>query len=189
MLTEFAFDAGLSPKPRLLNEDEENTLIRLALARTDKADVITSNLTRFGYNFDFNSKKSAEEIFRDDLLRIVMLLRSAGWTEESDTYAEFAANWIRERYGIIGDGDQLTANLCRAVTRLLDAYPESLAREFGNNATAEKAFRQDFRNLKAATDDSILSSDWKLWKGLREIRKSKRAVHYLRTMMNWRMPL
>lgn len=175
LLTEFAFDAGLSPRPRLLNEDEENTLIRLALSRTDKADVITSDLTKFGYTFDFNSKKSAEDIFRDDLLRIVMLLRSAGWSEESDTYAEFAANWIRDRYGITGDGDQLTANLFRAVTRLLEAYPESLAREFGNNATAERAFRQDFRNLKAASGDSTLNSDWKLWKGLRELRQSKRG--------------
>lgn len=175
LLTEFAFDAGLSPRPRLLNEDEENTLIRLALARTEKADVITSNLTKFGYSYDFNSQKSAEERFRDDLLRIVMLLRSAGWSEESDTYSEFASAWIRERYGITGDGDRLTANLCRAVTRLLEAYPESLAREYGNNATAEKAFRQDFRNLKAATDNSTLSSDWKLWKGLRELRKSKRG--------------
>lgn len=175
LLTEFAFDAGLSPRPRLLNEDEENTLIRLALARTEKADVITSNLSRFGYSFDFNSQKSAEEGFRDDLLRIVTLLRSAGWSEESDSYSTFAANWIRERYGVTGDGDQLTANLHRAVTRLLDAYPESLAREYGNNATAEKAFRQDFRNLKAATDNNVLSSDWKLWKGLRELRKSKRG--------------
>jgi len=175
LLTEFAFDAGLSPRPRLLNEDEENTLIRLALARTEKADVITANLAKFGYSYDFNSQKSAEELFRDDLLRIVMLLRSAGWSEESDTYSAFASNWITERYGLTGDGDQLTANLNRAVTRLLEAYPESLAREYGNNATAEKAFRQDFRNLKAATDESTLSSDWKLWKGLRELRKSKRG--------------
>lgn len=175
LLTEFAFDAGLSPRPRLLNEDEENTLIRLALARTEKADVITSNLAGFGYSYEFFSQKTAEEFFRDDLLRIVTLLRSAGWSEESDNYSKFAANWIRERYGVTGDGDQLTANLHRAVTRLLDAYPESLAREYGNNATAEKAFRQDFRNLKAATDNSTLSSDWKLWKGLRELRKSKRG--------------
>lgn len=175
LLTEFAFDAGLSPRPRLLNEDEENTLIRLALARTEKADVITANLAKFGYSYDFNSQKSAEELFRDDLLRIVMLLRSAGWSEESDTYSAFASSWITERYGLTGDGDQLTANLGRAVTRLLEAYPESLAREYGNNATAEKAFRQDFRNLKAATDESTLSSDWKLWKGLRELRKSKRG--------------
>lgn len=175
LLTEFAFDAGLSPRPRLLNEDEENTLIRLALARTEKADVITANLAKFGYSYDYNSQKSAEELFRDDLLRIVMLLRSAGWSEESDTYSAFASNWIAERYGLTGDGDQLTANLNRAVTRLLEAYPESLAREYGNNATAEKAFRQDFRNLKAATDESTLGSDWKLWKGLRELRKSKRG--------------
>ncbi|MCG7951165.1 MAG: UvrD-helicase domain-containing protein [Candidatus Thiodiazotropha endolucinida] len=175
LLTEFAFDAGLSPRPRLLNEDEENTLIRLALARTEKADVITVNLAKFGYSYDFNSQKSAEELFRDDLLRIVMLLRSAGWSEESDTYSAFASNWITERYGVTGDGDRLTANLHSAVTRLLEAYPESLAREYGNNATAEKAFRQDFRNLKAATDESTLSSDWKLWKGLRELRQSKRG--------------
>lgn len=62
LLTEFAFDAGLSPRPRLLNTDEENTLIRLALARTDKADAITSNLTGFGYRYDYNSQKSAEEL-------------------------------------------------------------------------------------------------------------------------------
>ena len=175
LLTEFAFDAGLSPRPRLLNTDEENTLIRLALARTDKADAITSNLTGFGYRYDYNSQKSAEELFRDDLLRIVMLLRSAGWTEESDSYAEFAANWIKDRYGISGDGDKLTANLLRAVTRLLEVYPESLAMEFGNNATAESQFRRDFRNLNAATNGGALSIDWKLWKELRALRQSKRG--------------
>ncbi|MBL6985245.1 MAG: UvrD-helicase domain-containing protein [Candidatus Thioglobus sp.] len=175
LLTEFAFDAGLSPRPRLLNEDEENTLIRLALARTEKADVITSNLAKFGYSYDFNSQKSAEELFRDDLLRIVMLLRSAGWSEESDTYSEFAAKWIRERYGIIGDGEQLTSRLQQAVSRLLESFPENLAREFGNSAAAEKDFRRDFRNLKDASTAGVLSRDWKLWKELRSLRKSKRG--------------
>jgi|GEM_PF-6070578 len=37
LLTELAFEAGSSPQPRLLNEDEKNALIHLALARTDKA--------------------------------------------------------------------------------------------------------------------------------------------------------
>lgn len=175
LLTEFAFEAGLSPRPRLLNEDEENTLIRLALARTERADVITSNLTRFGYSYDFNSQKSAEEGFRDDLLRIVMLLRSAGWSEESDTYSAFAANWIRDRYGVTGDGEQLTARLQQAVRRLLEAFPENMAREFGNSATAEREFRRDYRNLRAASSDSALSTDWKLWKELRALRKSKRG--------------
>jgi len=175
LLTEFAFDAGLSPSPRLLNEDEENTLIRLALARTDKANVITSNLAKYGYKFDFNSKKSSEEIFRDDLLRVVMQLRSIGWTEESDTHAGFAASWIRERYGITVDGDALTARLHQAVTNLLQAYPENMATEFGNNATAAKEFQRDYRNLCNARNEGALSTDWDLWKGLRSLRKSKRG--------------
>ena len=175
LLTEFSFDAGLSPRPRLLNEDEENTLIRLALARTEKADVITSNLAKFGYSYDFNSQKSAEELFRDDLLRIVMLLRSAGWSDESDTYSEFAANWISERYGITGDGEQLTTRLQQAASRLLEAFPENLASEFGNNATASKELRRDYRNLKAASTAGVSSADWKLWKELRALRKTKRG--------------
>ena len=175
LLTEFAFDAGLSPRPRLLNEDEENTLIRLALARTEKADVITSNLAKFGYNYDFNSQKSAEELFRDDLLKIVMLLRSAGWSKESGTYSELASNWIRDRYGITGDGEQLTSRLHQAVSRLLEAFPENLAREFGNSATAEREFQRDYRNLRAASTSGVLSTDWKLWKELRALRKSKRG--------------
>ena len=175
LLTEFAFDAGLSPRPRLLNEDEENTLIRLALARTDKADVITSSLTKFGYSYDFFTQKSAEELFRDDLLKIVMLLRSAGWSEESDTYSEFASNWIRERYGSTGDGEQLTSRLHQAINRLLEAFPENLAGEFGNSAAAEKDFRRDYRNLREASKDGVLRTDWKLWKELRSLRKSKRG--------------
>ena len=44
LLTEYAFDAGRSPSSRLLNEDEETMLVRLALARTRKADVLTTDL-------------------------------------------------------------------------------------------------------------------------------------------------
>lgn len=175
LLTEFAFDTGLSPRPRLLNEDEENTLIRLALARTDKADAITSNLAQFGYSYDFITQKSAEELFRDDLLKIVTLLRSAGWSGDSDTYSAFASSWIRERYGITGDGEQLTSRLHQAVNFLLEVFPENLAREFGTSATAEREFQRDYRNLRAASTASALSTDWKLWKELRSLRKSKRG--------------
>mgnify|MGYP001139039097 CR=1 FL=1 len=84
VLTEFAFEACTSPQPRLLNEDEQNALIRLAVARTEKADEIMSNLAAYGYVYDFGSKKSAEDLFRDDLLRVVELLRSVGWLSRDD---------------------------------------------------------------------------------------------------------
>jgi ATP-dependent exoDNAse (exonuclease V) beta subunit len=176
VLTEFAFDSGLSPKPRLLNEDEENTLIRLALARTDKAEVITANLSGYGYDYDFNSGRSAEEVFRDDLLGIVSRLRSVGWKKESAAYVTHAVDWIRERYGKTGDGEALTTELRARVGQLLQTFPESLVRECGTNATAQKELQRDFRNLHNALDDRALSSDWDLWKSLRALRQSKRGA-------------
>ena len=176
VLTEFAFEAGSSPQPRLLNEDEKNALIRLALSRTDKADEIMSNLAAYGYTYDFVTKKSAEEIFRDDLLRIVELLRSLGWQAHTDVYATQAAAWISERYGPTADGDALSHALRQSVEVLLEAYPESLDREYGTSATATKAFFNDFRNLNRALDGDALDRDWKLWKGLRELRQSMRGT-------------
>ncbi len=94
ILTEFAFDAGTSPRPRLLNEDEQNALIRLALARTDKTNEITASLAAYGYSYEFNSGKSAEDVFRDDMLRMVGLLRTVDWRSNIDVYVEHAAEWI-----------------------------------------------------------------------------------------------
>ena len=147
------------------------------LARTEKADVITSNLTKFGYSFDFNSGKSAEELFRDDLLRIVTLLRSAGWSEESDSYSALATDWISERYGITGNGEQLTERLHQAVNRLLDVFPENLAGEYGGGSSKQAAtdFQRDFRNLNEALKLDALNTNWKLWKELRVLRQSKRG--------------
>jgi ATP-dependent exoDNAse (exonuclease V) beta subunit len=176
VLTEFAFEAGSSPQPRLLNEDEKNALIRLALSRTDKADEIMSNLAAYGYTYDFVTKKSAEDSFRDNLLHIVDLLRSLGWQVYTDVYATQAAAWISERYGPTADGDALSHALRQSVEALLEAYPESLDREFGTSAAATKAFFNDFQNLNRALDGDALDRDWKLWKGLRELRQSKRGT-------------
>ena len=176
VLTEFAFEGGTSPQPRLLNEDEKNTLIRLALSRTDKADEIMSNLAVYGYTYDFVTKRSAEDIFRDDLLRIVELLRSLGWQDYTDVYATQAAAWISGRYGPTVDGDELSVALRHSVEALLKAYPESLDREYGTSPTATNAFLSDFQNLNRALGGDVLNRDWKLWESLRKLRQSKRGT-------------
>jgi ATP-dependent exoDNAse (exonuclease V) beta subunit len=176
LLTEFAFDAGSSPQPRLLNEYEKNALIRLALARTDEADEIMSDLAAFGYTYDYNSKRSAEDVFRDDLLRIVELLRALGWQNYTDVYATQAAEWIAQRYGPTTDGDQLSATMRQSVEALLEAYPESLDREYGTSATATKEFHRDFQNLHRALDGNTLNRDWKLWNSLRGLRQSRQGT-------------
>ncbi len=176
VLTEFAFEAGSSPHPRLLNEDEKNDLIRLALSRTNKADEIMANLSEHGYTYDFVTKKSTEDSFRDDLLHIVELLRSLGWQDYTDVYATQAAAWISERYGPTSDGDALSHALRRSVEVLLKTYPESLEWEYGTSATSKRAFLNDFKNLNRALDGDTLERDWKLWKSLRELRQSKRGT-------------
>ncbi len=98
ILTEFAFDAGTSPQPRLLNEDEQNALIRQAMARTDKTQEISADLAAYGYRYEFNSGKSAEDVFRDDMLRMIALLRSIDWRSGIAAYVDQAAGWIAERY-------------------------------------------------------------------------------------------
>lgn len=176
LLTEFAFDAGLSPRPRLLNEDEESTLIRLALARTDKADPVTANLARYGYRYDFNSGHSAEEVFRNVLLDVVAKLRAAGWRAESDAYAARAVDWVRRRYGETEDGAMLAPGLRRAVQNLLDAFPRNLAPDYRTNKSAAKALHQNYIDLSAARDSDALEHDWSLWQRLRDLRRSRRGT-------------
>lgn len=175
ILTEFAFEAGVSPQPRLLNEDEQNALIRLALARTDKTDEVTSNLSAYGYTRDFSSEKSAEDVFRDHLLRIVELLRSVRWQSSIDAYAIQTGERIAERYGPTASGEELGAALRQHVEALLQAYPQDLARDYGRSATARYALQVDFRNLRRALDGQSLDTDWQLWKDLRNLRRSKRG--------------
>ena len=175
ILTEFAFESGTSPQPRLLNEDEQNALIRLAAARTEQANEIASNLAAYGYVFVFGAEKTPEDMFREDLLKIVELLRSVGWRSYSDEYAAQAAAFIAERYGPVGDGAQLSAALRQSVETLLRQFPDSLASQYGSSKTAADALQKDFGNLSAARKRNALESDWGLWQKLRKLRQSMRG--------------
>lgn len=176
VLTEFAFESGTSPQPRLLNEDEQNALIRMALARTDRADAIAANLAAFGYRYDFISRKAPEDLFRDDVLAVVGLLRSVGWREYSEAYAQQAVGWIAERYGEVGDAAAPSAALKESVATLLEAFPESLVGMFPNNKSATESLQADFSNLHRAQHSDALEQDWKLWQELRALRKTKRGA-------------
>jgi ATP-dependent exoDNAse (exonuclease V) beta subunit len=175
ILTEFAFESGTSPQPRLLNEDEQNALIRLAAARTEQANEIASNLAAYGYVFVFGAEKTPEDMFREDLLKIVELLRSVGWRSHSDDYAAQAAAFIAERYGPAGDGTQLSAALGQSVETLLRQFPDSLSSQYGSSKTAADALQKDFGNLSAARKRNAIESDWGLWQKLRKLRQSMRG--------------
>lgn len=170
VLTEFAFDNGMSPHPRLLNEDETNILIRRALSETDRADEVMGDLTAHGYSYDFANDKGAEELFRDAVLKLIGKLRSIGKLQEDSRLIPRAVAMVTELYGTTGNAETMQTNLLAAVSRLLKKYPKELTDQYGGNATADKALRDDFRNLKLAEKGEPLKRDWALWQKLRKLR-------------------
>lgn len=172
VLTEFAFDCGISPSPRLLNEDEEGTLMRRALAQTDRVDEVMDDLEGFGYRYDFSSGKGAEDLFREAVLKLISKLRSIGRVQEDYQLLPNAEQLIRDLYGDTGDSALLETELHQAVVKLLQKYPTDLTEQYADpdNASAVKSLRQNYRDLKQAEAQEPLSRDWHLWQRLRKLR-------------------
>ncbi len=173
ILSEFAFDVGLAPKQRLLNEDEQKELIKKSLTGTHRAEPIIRSLSDYGYTAtrSGNGWKSAEEEFRSSLLEIVTLLRSLGWNDEKESNVSSAKQWLTEACPwVVKDAKGLTKRLHEAVVQLLNGFPHSLVDEYGLNPSAKKAFVTNFVDLNKAKDITNLNSDWKLWKLLQTLR-------------------
>jgi ATP-dependent exoDNAse (exonuclease V) beta subunit len=116
VLTEFAFEGGISPSPRLLNDDEQGFLIRRTLAKTGKADAVAINLRKFGYRYDPVNKTGAEDVFLGTLLSLIDRLRSLGRKGKIPRWSPG-----RGDSGVYGPGnaDALNRALHGAVGRLL----------------------------------------------------------------------
>ncbi len=178
LLREFAFDCGISPDQRLLNKDEENSLMRRALAVTDQGDIVMDNLRGFGYRYDFSSGKGAEELFRAAVLKLIAIMRSIGRQSSDAELLPHAQALITQLYGPVADAAQLEDKLHRAVTALLNRFPADMAATHADNATAVKALHNDYRALKQAKDKTRLGYDWALWQQLRNLRTIKMPPEY-----------
>ncbi len=178
ILTEFAFEAGSSPRPRLLTDDEQNALIRRALAGTDKADRIVADLRSYGYRPNAGMATSAEQAFRNALLEAVDLLRSIGATtpRRVSRLVARAQKAIATEYGRAHRESGQTRSLRNRVRKLLDAFPDPMDRSFGTSQSAVTQFRKDFRNLIRAAATGTLESDWDLWEALRNLRIANRGM-------------
>ena len=176
VLAEFAFDGGASPQPRLLNDYEQSTLIRRALARSDKADAIAERLEAFGYSYDFSTGRAAVDVFRDDVLAAVQLLRSIGGAASgvADRLALSTVERVVRRYGRPADEEDLREKVLGAISRLLREFPDSMDRAHGKTKAAREDFIRDYRNLTRAAQTDALGHDWKLWQALRTLRISNK---------------
>jgi ATP-dependent exoDNAse (exonuclease V) beta subunit len=176
LLTEFAFDAGFSPAPRLLNEDEEAILIRLALAETDRADVVMGDLDGHGYRYDFNSGKGGEDIFRDRVLGLIGKLRAIGRSTEDACLIPHAQEKAGQLYGETRLAENLNRALHTAVKALLEKFPSDLSGLYPDNKTFVREIRGNYQTLKRAENITAIENDAGLWQSLRGLRGSKRGA-------------
>ncbi|HHP7234805.1 MAG TPA: UvrD-helicase domain-containing protein, partial [Desulfobacterales bacterium] len=172
LLVEYAFEAGCSPYPRLLEEDEEALLLRKAIARIERIEEISRKLAMFGYTYDFASGKDGAGRFRDRILDCVQMLRVIGGDLDRAARLAHALRCIEQTYGPTEDGPALTASLRRCAQRLLHQYPHCM-RDFVNSDSAKAAVEADHRCLQEAAHGSKLNEDWTLWKKLQNLKVFK----------------
>ena len=177
IITEFAFEAEQSPQPRLLNDDEKDILIRLALSRTSAADGIKDDLEAFGYKYEFNSGESPEEKFRSTIFGLIEKLRSIGSRERNNEVIEHALKKIKYHYGTTGDEAALNKGLLDAVNALLRTFPNnrSVTATGKKNRTALDELRMNFVAFTRARNRDY-ERDWALWQELRKLRISNKLV-------------
>jgi ATP-dependent helicase/nuclease subunit A len=176
LLTEFAFEEGISPAPRLLDEAESAILIRRALARTDKADAVMGNLKAFGYKYDPVTDRGPEDNFRDTILSLMDRLRSLGRRGEEPALVARAVGRIGEVYAPAEDAKALNRALHGAVGKLLARFPDDLSGRFAGNKSASEHFRRNYRDLRRAANPAEIEGDWGLWCSLRDLRLAKRGA-------------
>jgi ATP-dependent exoDNAse (exonuclease V) beta subunit len=178
LLTEFAFDGGYSPVPRMLNDDEQKLLVSRSLARSESAALMMQRLTKYGYTYDRNSDKSAEEVFRETVLKFIATLRTIGADADAGRFASGIEQQIRGLYGETRLAEQLKGRLLEAVKALLRQFSSGVAEISNVKPSISEGLRTEFISLKRAEKGEPLDSDWKLWKQLAELKTYKNPDKY-----------
>jgi ATP-dependent helicase/nuclease subunit A len=180
LLREFAFEAGVSPAPRLLTNDEANLLVGAELATTSELDFVMRRLSHFGYSYNFSNEESAEDSLRSRVAKVNAKLREighgSGGTSETDLLVAASEKFLRDLYGNTRDAAALEKTLRAAVEQLLAGFPNSLAPSFEDKKSVADTFRKNHRALVEAAQGDALSRGWKLWNSLSDLRTSKRGA-------------
>ena len=166
LITEFAFDAGLSPSPRMLNDDEVKLLSGRALAISESAGHMMRNLERYGYLTSNPEGPSSEENFRKRMRDFTATLRSIGKDAGATLLIPAAEDKIRELYVPVAESAELLKGaLLDAVEALLKKFPDDLSKIEGIELkpTPKTELWKNYRDLKKAVKGDDLDSDWKLW--------------------------
>ncbi|WP_226610406.1 UvrD-helicase domain-containing protein [Marinobacter nauticus] len=170
ILKTFAYEAGRSPTPRQLTEQEQDFLLRKAMDLVQAIQPVLDNLELYGYTGSFKGEdyQEADEQLTDTILALINKLRSLGKgfstsPGEADALLSQAKAIITRTYGHVqNDGEPYTEALWRAIEAVKIEYPDAKTlghkKEWGNN----KHTRAFVESIYSATRNK-LERDWKLW--------------------------
>ena len=180
ILKTFAYDAGQSPTPRQLTEQEQDFLLRKAMDQVQSLQPVLDNLEHYGYSGGYKGEEyqDADEQLTDTILALINKLRSLGKgfnTNPSEAQALLceAKAIVTRTYGHVQkDGTPYTEALWRAIEAVKTEYPDKeILRgksEWGNNEDTRNFVDQIYAATRA-----MLETDWKLWASLQFHEKLK----------------
>lgn len=168
LLTEHALAVGASPQPRHLDDAERDLLIRQALANTTVLDDIKSDLARYGYEYNWESKETPEELLRKQVLAMIDLLRGLGDAGSDKKLIEPALSRLDAVHGpVIADPVTARGSLARAVSEMLAAFPDGGMANI-TAADPRKDLKRDLQLFRRVSKNpAVLDHDWALWQKLR----------------------
>ncbi|KXS55527.1 MAG: exodeoxyribonuclease V subunit beta [Marinobacter sp. T13-3] len=173
ILKTFAYEAGKSPAPRQLTEQEQDFLLRKAMDQAQAIQPVLDDLEHYGYGGGFKGDdfQDADEQLTETILALINKLRSLGkgFSEtagEAEALLRQAKDTIKTTYGHVQkDGAPYADQLWSAIEAVKTEYPDvTILREkgeWGNNGHT-RAFVD---NIYSATRER-LDRDWKLWASL-----------------------
>lgn len=173
ILKTFAYEAGRSPAPRQLTEQEQDFLLRKAMDQARAIQPVLDELEHYGYGGSFKGDdfQDADEQLTETILALINKLRSLGkgfseTTDEAEALLRQAKDTIKTTYGHVQkDGVPYADQLWNAIEAVRTEYPDPTTLrekgEWGNNGHT-RAFVD---NIYSATRER-LDRDWKLWASL-----------------------
>ena len=181
ILRTFAFEAGNSPAPRQLTEQEQDILLREALDQVSAIQPLLDDLEHFGYSGGFKGEEYQEGVdqLTDTILSLIGKFRSLGKgvgssPEEAKVLLAQAQAVLTDTYGHAQkDATSITDELWRAIEAVKAEYPDRQELghkdQWGNNDKA-----RDFVADIYCASRERLCNDWKLWSKLQFNEKLKK---------------
>ncbi|HCW89759.1 MAG TPA: hypothetical protein DHU56_06855 [Marinobacter sp.] len=181
ILKTFAYEAGKSPAPRQLTEQEQDFLLRKAMDQAQAIQPVLDELEHYGYGGGFKGDdfQDADEQLTETILALINKLRSLGkgfseTADEAEALLRQAKDIITTTYGHVQkNGAPYADQLWSAIEAVRTDYPDPTTLrekgEWGNNGDT-RAFVD---NIYSATRER-LDRDWKLWASLQFDDKLKK---------------